>query len=119
MSRREFSGKVKDAAYKRSGGRCEIGRVPMPNVGCGAPLFAGNTYYEHINPDGLTGDPTLENCAVLCRTCWRIKTTKYDQPEVARAKRRARSNAGIRPRTKFKGWRKFDGTPVRASDRRS
>jgi|GEM_PF-893617 len=99
-SRREFPAKVKDAAWKRSDGHCEIGRVPhMPEVGCGRKLATGDIHYDHINPDGLTGEPVLDNCAVLCRSCHKIKTTTHDVPVIARAKRRQRLAIGIKQRS--------------------
>lgn len=98
--RREFTAKIKDAAWKRSGGRCEIGRVAhMPEVGCGRTLSTGDIHYDHIDPDGLTGEPTLENCAVLCRSCHKVKTTTHDVPAIARAKRRQRAAVGIKQRS--------------------
>lgn len=118
--RREFSTKVKLSAWKRSGGRCEPGRVAhMSEVGCGRKLFIGDINYDHVDPDGLTGEPTLENCAVLCRSCHSIKTTKVDVPNIARAKRRERGAAGIRKRSTFacsrdsKFKKRIDGTVVR------
>jgi 5-methylcytosine-specific restriction protein A len=73
MSRKEFSKKVKTAAYKRCGGpdkpKCE---------GCGRPLVAGRFQFDHVKADGLSGEPTLENCKVLCSggktSCHAIKT---------------------------------------------
>lgn len=59
----------------------------MPHAGCGARLGPGNCFYERIVCDGIDGEPTLDNCAVLCKTCWRLKTDRYDLPVVAKAKR--------------------------------
>lgn len=99
MSRREFPAKVKRAAWQRSGGRCEVGRVAhMPHVGCGRELYIGDINYDHADPDGLTGEPVLENCVVLCRSCHSVKTTTHDVPAIARAKRRERAHIGIKQR---------------------
>ena len=91
FSRREFSKDVRREAHARSGGICECYRiVGVPGLipgGCGQPLGTGNTFYEHIICDGIGGDPTLENCAVLTKTCWRIKTDTYDRPIVAKSNR--------------------------------
>lgn len=111
--RKEFPDKVRALAFKRSRGFCEIGRVHMPEIGCGRKLFTGDIRYEHIDPDGLTGEPTLENCAVLCTSCWKIKTNKYDIPVIAKSKRVERKHINARTAkgrpmagTKRSGWRK-------------
>lgn len=120
--RKEFPLKVKDAALKRSNGVCEchlVSQLPTFEVGCGCALGPGNTYFEHVNPDGLTGEPTLENCAALCRTCWALKTKTYDIPVIAKAKRVRRKHVGIRRPSRFacarnsKWKKKLDGSVVR------
>lgn len=98
MPRREFPSSVKRAAYERSQGICECHRVPsLPTyrTGCGCVLGAGNTYYEHVHPDGAGGDNDLNNCAVLTKTCWRIKTDSYDRPTVAKVVRQFKRDKGI------------------------
>lgn len=101
------------AAFKRCDGHCEIGMIPdMPEVGCGRKLYPGDINYDHINPDGLTGEPTLENCAVLCRSCHQLKTGKRDVPRIAKAKRREARDIGAyrarrpMPGSKRSGWKK-------------
>lgn len=102
MSRQEFPNRVRSAAWARSGGQCEC---------CTRKLFPGDIHYDHINPDGLTGEPTLENCQVLCRSCHAPKT-KADVANIARAKRREAKHLAIRstsrpmPGSKASGWRK-------------
>ena len=81
MTRREFSKKVRLAAFKRANGRCER---------CEAALFPGQYHYDHILADGLSGEPTLENCAVLCRACHGLKTANDDVPRMAKADRARR-----------------------------
>lgn len=103
--RQEFPTKVKVAAFQRSNGACE---------NCTAKLFPGNIRYDHAIADGLGGQPTVENCAVLCRTCHDVKTAKHDAPAISRAKRRERNSIGAKdpsPRG-FKAWRKFNNDPV-------
>ena len=39
-----------------------------------AEWTAATLIYEHDIPDGLGGEPTLENCKVHCRICADIKT---------------------------------------------
>lgn len=91
MTRRaEFPTSVKREAYDRSNGICECHRVwclPTYGKGCGVALGEGNTFYEHIDPDAISKRNDMENCATLCKTCWRLKTSSYDQPVVADVKR--------------------------------
>lgn len=88
--RREFSAKVKLEAWKRCRGsgwqsHCEKckGRI------------TGRPEYDHIVPDGLGGEPTLENCQVLCTKCHRLKTHTEDRPAMAKADRQRKSAAGV------------------------
>ena len=76
--RREFTARVKVAAYERSGGQCEA---------CRAALMPGRIHYDHVIPDAMGGSPTIENCAVLCTACHGVKTTRQDVPQIAKAKR--------------------------------
>ncbi|MBO1021491.1 HNH endonuclease [Methylobacterium sp. SD274] len=105
MSRREFSKKVKRDAFVRAAGHCE-------GPGCGAKLSLGKFAYDHVNPDGLTGEPTLENCAVLCDPCHKEKT-KNDVADIARAKRREDAHRGIRPPPQIKSAGFRPGSPRR------
>jgi 5-methylcytosine-specific restriction protein A len=101
--RREFTAKVKVAAFERSRGHCET---------CGARLLIGKIQYDHVIADALGGEPTLENCAVLCDSCHGIKTPS-DTTAAAKVKRiRAKQVAGIKKRgwPKSKWKRKVDGT---------
>ncbi len=75
--RREFPAKVKVAAFERAGGRCED---------CTAIIRHG-AHYDHRVPDALNGQPTLENCRLLCRTCHALKTNTEDIPKIAKSKR--------------------------------
>lgn len=102
MSRQEFSAKTKAEAFKRSGGHCEA---------CTRKLFPGDYHYDHDDPDGLTGDATLDNCRVLCRSCHSVKTRK-DVAAIAKAKRRERRQAGIKKPRSIRAWRKMNGEPV-------
>lgn len=87
--RSEFSAQTKRDAFARSGGICECHRIPWlrrPN-GCGVRLVTGAIFYEHINTDFHSSDNGVDNCAVLCRTCWREKTSQHDLPSIAKTKR--------------------------------
>src|SRR6185312_11845677 len=107
--RKEFSAKVKAEAFRRAAGRCE---------GCTSFLVVGKFAYDHDNPDGLTGEPTLANCRVLCNSCHGRKTKK-DVANIARAKRRERGAAGIKKKRSITRWRRFDGSIVQAERERS
>lgn len=103
--RREFSRAVMAAAADRAKGHCEQ---------CTRKLLSGDFHFDHVIPDALGGEPTLENCAVLCRACHAAKTTKGDVPRIAKMKRQRDTALGIRKtRTPIKGWRRFNGDPVR------
>lgn len=93
--RKEFSKIVKRNAFVRAAGRCE-------GPGCGAKLTLGKFAYDHIDPDGLMGEPTLENCQVLCAPC-HLEKTRMDVKHIAQAKRREDAHRGIRPPSKMQG----------------
>ena len=77
--RREFSGKVRVAAFARCKGHCEF---------CQIKIVLGNgPEYDHSTPDAVDGPPTLENCVVLCVRCHREKTSNIDRPEIDKTKR--------------------------------
>jgi hypothetical protein len=85
--RLEFTAETKRQAFARSCGICECHRIPWlarPD-GCGVNLTAGNIFYEHINPDQIRRDNSLDNAAVLCKTCWREKTDHYDRPTITKS----------------------------------
>lgn len=108
-SRREFPPKVRLAAWQRAEGCCEDCRREI--VGPLAPA-----QYDHIVPDALGGEPTLDNCMVLCRPCHGLKTAGADVPRIAKAKRIEKKRAGIaKPRSRLSHptlKRKLDGTVV-------
>lgn len=118
--RNEFSAKTREAAHKRSGGLCELHLILGhcgSDVGtrvCISKLGEGTTFYEHINPDYNSKDNSLQNCACLCRACWRWKTRTYDLPLIAKTKRQHRRAIGIKKPSTFRGWRNFRGEIVRA-----
>lgn len=107
--RREFSKKVKLAAWMRSGGRCECG--------CGVKIIAGDgPEYDHIEEDYLGGEPTLENCMVMRKRCHDAKTAK-NRPAIDKTRRGfekrigARKTSSTMPGSKASGWKKkMDGS---------
>ena len=116
--RQEFSAKTRRTAFERAAGICECHRlVNVPGIipgGCGAQLVLGLINFEHVICAELGGEPTLENCATLTRTCWRIKTDKYDLPTVAKTKRQHAKNVGTRVKRPWHPTlrRRLDGTVV-------
>lgn len=105
----EFTKKTRILAFQRADGRCEI---------CGVKLYAGNVDFDHRIPAELGGDATLENCQALCRTHHKLKT-KTDHKNIGRARRVHAKHIGIKRPRSITAWRKFDGTPVRASRERT
>jgi 5-methylcytosine-specific restriction endonuclease McrA len=111
MSRREFSKQTKRDAFLRANGKCE-------GENCGARLTLGKFHYDHVIPDGLGGEPSLDNCAVLCMACHSEKTRKRDVPAIAKAKRIEDRQRGIRKPSTFacsrdsKFKRKINGSVV-------
>lgn len=98
--RREFPAKVKLAAYNRC---LKDGKPHCED--CGSRIV-GVPEYDHIRPDGLSGEPTLDNAQVLCGRCHRIKTHTVDRPIMQKADRQRKAAAGIKrkyqwPKRKF------------------
>lgn len=102
-TRKNFTKATQREAYDRSGGICECHLLAARGIpgfsieGCGRPLGAGNTFYEHIHCDNLLGLNDLDNAAALTKTCWRLKTDTYDLPVIAKANRIRDRARGIRP----------------------
>ena len=94
--RTEFSKKVKLAAYVRS----LINDKPHCEL-CDK-LILGVPEYDHIQPCGLSGAATADNCQVLCGSCHRMKTHEEDRPIMAKADRSFKAKAGIKgPKRKW------------------
>lgn len=100
--RSEFSQKVKAQAFLRAQNKCE---------GCGGNIKHKTVNYDHDLPDDLGGDPTLENCKVLCVACHKEKTRTVDMPRIAKGRRIRKREMGIKKRSMFacardKKWKK-------------
>lgn len=109
MSRAEFSKSTQNAAWERSGGRCEaLGEWYglAPGIRCGRDLNLG-VEYDHVDCDANSKDNSLENCAAVCPKCHRWKTEKYDIPKAAKtvAQQEAHRNI-IAPSRKVSKFRK-------------
>lgn len=94
--RREFPQSVRKLAFKRC---CRNGTLPgIPQCEhCGNVLRSGNIEYEHLDPDGLGGEPTLENCGVWCAVpCSSKKTHTQDNPRMVKADRVLKAAFGLK-----------------------
>jgi 5-methylcytosine-specific restriction endonuclease McrA len=109
QERTEFPLSVRKAAFKRC---CRDGKPYCES--CPAELGPGNIIYEHIVPDGLGGQPTLENCKVHCRNCADVKTFTEDNPRMQKADRVLKKNYGL---TRKKAEIRSPGFPQRAARR--
>jgi hypothetical protein len=119
--RTEFSTSTKREAWDRC---LDANKVPRCEQ-CERQLGPANTFYDqrpdgefdHDQPDAMLGQPTLENCLVLCRTCHKRKT-KTDIKTIAKSNRvRDRARGIYKPRS-ITGWRSFNGTVVFADRNR-
>jgi len=65
-----FPQTVKDAAFKRSGGRCECTRTSHGHTGrCQKRLTATSGHYHHQVSVNAGGADTLVNCEHMCIPC--------------------------------------------------
>lgn len=99
--REEFSQKVRKQAFARCCQACPVeGVANVPGVpqceGCGVELRPSGFIYEHIDADGLGGDPTIENCKVHCLVCKKTKD-KIDGAIMAKADRVLKKAYGLQP----------------------
>lgn len=91
--RREFPKKVKQQRWEHCNGKCE--------GSCGRVLRTGHIHYDHDIPDAMGGEPTFENCRVLCTECHGAKTGQRDIPTIAKSNRVRDRHLGIRKRSSF------------------
>jgi 5-methylcytosine-specific restriction protein A len=91
--RREFPQSVRKAAWKRCGGFCE---GTVDGVRCNYELRPRQFTFDHIVCDALGGEPTLENCQILCPSCDDFKTNTQDKPRIAKAIRLHEKHIGLR-----------------------
>lgn len=114
IERREFPQSVRKAAFKRC---CRNGQPYCEGCGCKISARTG-TIYEHVIPDGLGGEPVLENCKVHCKTCADVKTFTEDNPRMAKADAVLKANFGLQAKRKKIQSRGFDkATPQRTASR--
>lgn len=65
-----FPDSVKDAAFRRSMGKCECIRTTHAHRGrCSALLTRTTAEFHHITAQSVQGHDGLSNCEVLCSSC--------------------------------------------------
>ena len=95
MARREFPKSVKVAVTKRA---MREGVVYCEKCGAQAKRWQ----IDHVRPDGLGGEPTLENAMLICQPCFEEKNPK-DASAIAHAKRReAKDLRAVKPKGQIK-----------------
>ena len=98
-----FTAKTKRERLKHAQLRCEAVGPEYglePGEVCGADLSRG-VEFDHRIALGIGGDNSFENCMAVCLQHHAHKTRKHDMPRIAKTKRQADKNSGIR-RTKGK-----------------
>ena len=96
MSRKNFTKAILTARINHAGGRCEWVDAET-KIRCNAVLVPGRWEGDHVNPDGLTGEPTFDNCRALCKP-HHLEKTKQDVANIAKAKRReAKAIGAVKP----------------------
>lgn len=105
-SRTEFSKPVRRDARARAAGFCEF--LLGDGTRCGCALTTGKFAYDHVIPDWMGGEATIENCQVICTPCHTVKT-RQDAADRAKVRRQEDRHQGIRnpSRIQSQGFRKF------------
>ena len=95
MTRREFPKPIKVAVTKRA---MREGVVYCEKCHAQAKRWQ----IDHVRPDGLGGEPTLENAMLICQPCFEEKNPK-DASAIAHAKRReAKDLRAVKPKGQIK-----------------
>jgi 5-methylcytosine-specific restriction endonuclease McrA len=81
---------------------------------CGRKLRPGHWDCDHVIALKNGGENRETNLQPLCNSPCHSNKTKQDVAEKSRTYRKRSRHAGIKKRTTFRGWKRFDGTPVRA-----
>ena len=104
-ARRTISRLARVRVFDSYGGICHI---------CRFRIQVGQAWdCEHIKPLWLGGEDTETNMAPAHKVCHRTKSAD-ESPQRAKSNRVRAKHLGIKKRSGFRGWRKFDGTPVYA-----
>ena len=103
--RRTFTPRQRAQFFAERGGKCE---------NCGRQIRAGEVWQiDHKQALTNQGSNEDSNLQLLCQVCHGGKTPK-DRRQAAEAQKKFTNNIVPRAKRKggFRGWRKFDGTPV-------
>lgn len=100
--------RVQLRVFLRNGGLCQ---------GCERSLRSGDKpQCDHIKALVNGGENRESNLQMLCGWC-HAKKTGRDVAEKSKAHRIIAKHMGIRKPSTFRGWRRFDGSPVFAKER--
>ena len=88
--RRNFPKKVQTQVIKRA---TVAGTVYCES--CNLPTRRGDWQIDHVIPDGLGGEPVLENAKLICSNCWSLKNPQ-DTTKIAKAKEIEAKHLGAR-----------------------
>jgi len=94
MARKEFSRSIKVAVIKRA---TVDGKTFCEE--CGA--LAKRWEIDHVRPDGLLGEATIENAKLLCTPCHDEKA-EGDVKTIAKAKRCEAIHLGVRKKSSLR-----------------
>lgn len=92
MTRHNFTKATMRMRFMQCSGRCES--ILASGKRCNVVLVPGRWECHHHNPDGLTGEPTLENARCYCIPCHKDQTL-IDKGYIAQAHRREAKNIGV------------------------
>lgn len=96
--RQNFPLSVRRAALERAAGFCESRSSEL----CTGKLISGQYRFDHTLPDGLGGQPTLDNVTVQCVHCDAPKTSG-DIKSIARARRLHKKHFDPKPKKPWGG----------------
>lgn len=91
--RRNFTAAVILARLEHAAFQCEA--MLADGSRCPAKLERGRYHADHDIPDQMGGEPSIENCRVLCILCHKAKTA-VDVASIAKAKRVEAKHQGLR-----------------------
>lgn len=109
--RTEFPQAIRKAAFARACMPDGIPKCECPTHGGEKMIRAGHLIFEHVQPDGLGGEPTLENCKCYCDVCADRKTVEDDNPRMRKADRVLKRAYGLGKKRRTIPGRRFNGEP--------
>jgi 5-methylcytosine-specific restriction endonuclease McrA len=101
----------KIAVWNRENGLCVLCGKPVPPTG-------PDVRYDHEDMRAISGNDRPSNIFATHERCHADKTAKHDAPRMAKTRGMEKlTKAKVRKAGGFRGWRLFNGTPVRREDR--